>query len=228
VNPIVALPLITLALFAVDQQPHFLSRLEGTATELFANFNAGQFDAATKNFNAEMRNLVTPAIMASIKKKMEAEVGEFQSVTRTTEQRQDDLRTVGMLLRYERGSVSLHVTFDAEDKVAAVEFKQITDPLEAAARQFLSDFIAERYDDASANFSDTLRKQLTPARLRTLHSETIPVYGLFDTVLEAQPAEDKGFKIIDLKTRWSKATANVRVIFDNDRHIAGLRITPLQ
>src|SRR5262249_30412077 len=125
--------------------------------------------------------------------------------------------------------VLMRVTFDMEDKIAAVEFnQQAIDPLEAAARKFFTNFIAERYEEASADFSATLREQLPLARLRALRSETVTVYGPYDALLEAQSRENQGFKIIDLKTRWGNSMVTVSVVFDNDGHIAGLRIAPVQ
>jgi len=215
--------LLALALFATRVP----ARIEMIATELVANFNAGQFEAASKDFTADMRKVVTPAVMASIKQKLDAEFGKFQSVMRTTEQQEGDVRTVQLLLRYSGGPVSMHLTFDREDRIASVEFNQQTsDGLEATARKFLSNFVAERYDEAAADFSATLREQLTTERLRTLHTQTLTVYGPYDALIEASTRENQGFKIIDLDTRWGKSHAIVSVVFDNDRHIAGLLIAP--
>ena len=225
-------PLITVALFAIGPRPVVATRIEKIATELAANFNNGKFVEASKDFNTEMRGLVTPAIMASIKKQMDSEVGAFQSVSRTSEAEQDGVRAVDLLLHYEHGPVVLHVTFDAEDKVAAVHFNQMKEPppalLETTARKFFGYFIAERFDDASSDFNATLREQLPPDRLRTLLSQSTAIYGPYQALLEAQPRENEGFRIVDLKTRWGKMMVNVGVVFDDEWQIAGLHIAPSQ
>jgi hypothetical protein len=221
--------LIAIALLLGDQGSRIPSRIERIADELLANFNAGHFEAASKDFNAEMRKIVTPEIMASIKQQLNSKVGGFEAVMRTSAQQQDDVQSVEMLLRYTEGSVSLRISFDASDKVSAVEFKQIqqgADPLEAAARKFFSSFIAEHYDEAIADFSATLRDQLPPARLRILRRETTTYYGEYEALIDAQARENMGFKIIDLKTQWGKSPVTVSVVFDNESHIAGLRIAP--
>ena len=205
--------------------------LEKAARELVTNFSTSRFQAAAKDFNEDMMATATPAVLAEQKRLLEAEAGAFRTITAAREVRQDGFRVVEVTCRYEKANVLFHITFDSEDRVGAVRMSSIVAPtmdpaLEAAARQFVTDFTAGRYDVAAKPFDAALRSQLTVAKLTELGKTITTRYGNFRSVTEASPSLDGIYRVVTLTTAYDRSPVEVRVVFDAEGAIAGLSIGP--
>jgi len=218
---------IFLALFFALPAPP-VTHVEKIARELLDNFNAGRFEAASKDFNNTLRAKVTPALLEEMKKELNAETGQFRSIDDVRERRINGQRVVDMMLRYDRSLVSFRTAFDGFDGVASVYFTQIkADPvLEATSRDLLNAFVANDLDKASKDFNATLRNQLTRQRLAELRANVAASYGAFKSAADVSQRSWNGYRVIDITTMWEKNTITVSVTFDAGGKVGGLFMAP--
>jgi hypothetical protein len=205
--------------------------IDEPARALLANFNAGKFDEASKDFNDKMRVTVPPALMAKLKQQLDAESGAFKKVTDLRHLKLDGFRVVQFLCRYEKGDVSFQVLFDGTDHVGSIALKRIVEDsvdtgIEAMARELLDDLTAKRYDAAGKNFNDNMRAQVNPARLAQLGSSVQEQFGAFVSVKKVVQRPQDTYRVIDLISVYERSPVTFSVVFDASGKIAGVHINP--
>lgn len=204
------------------------------ALDLLANFNAGRFEAASRQFNPALRANVTPEVLRGLKRRADAEFGAFQKIVaiKNLVARGSGLPIVDIAARYNRELVLLHVEFDANLEVATLSLAPIRGNADAAmertAREFFAAFLDGRYDDAMKHFDRTMRTELPAARLAELKSEVTAAYGAFRSVGEAHYSSEGKFEVVELSAEYERGAVTVRVVFDKDRNIAGVKISPAE
>jgi hypothetical protein len=206
--------------------------IETTAREMLTNFNAEKFDDASKDFSTSMREIVTPAILASMKKQMDEQVGKFVAVSTVRQQLNDGNRTVDLIAKYEKAGVSIRVIFDADGRIGSAYFDPIKetpiDPLlEAAARELLANFVARRFDAVGKKFSPELAAQLPSWRLMSLSNDVAKRFGMFKSITEVKQGTEKALRRIEFLTQYELDVVRVWVVFDSYRRVAGLHIGPV-
>ncbi|MEA2239319.1 MAG: uncharacterized protein QOC81_4043 [Thermoanaerobaculia bacterium] len=223
--------LLLTALFAINPRIKAPSPIEQAAREMLTNFTAYRFEAAVLDFNDELRPQVTPAVLADIKQQMDRTVGMFRSVTAVHQRNQDGFRVIELVAKYQRSPVSVRVVFDGNNKVGAVYFNPIqpapVDPaLEKIARGVLTDLMAGRFDDAAKPFDDTMRAQLTPAKLADLNRSILNLYGAVRSITEVRTRVEEPYRIIDVIAACEKMPLAFRVGFDAKNRVAAVHISP--
>jgi hypothetical protein len=124
---IIASILLT-TLFATGPRDPRQSPIEATARDLLSNFTAGRFEAATKDFNDDLRPMVTQEVLARVKQQLEQSVGTFVVVKEVHPLRRDGLRAIELVSAFTKGAVSVVVVFDVLDRIGAVYFNPILPP----------------------------------------------------------------------------------------------------
>lgn len=221
------------ALFAAGGRPRLQSPIESSARELLTNFALGRFEAATVDFNDELRPVVTPALLAEIKAQLDRQAGSFVQINEAHErQQQGAVRAIELIARFSKCSVSVVVVFDLFDRIRSVYFNPILAPpvdpgLEAAARELLANFVAGRFEDTAKPFDPNMRAQLPPATLASLAANIAETFGTFQSVTAVHQTDDeKIYKIIDLTVSFTKGPVAFRVAFDAQHRVAALNIAP--
>lgn len=196
---------------------------------MLTNFVLARFEAATSDFNDDLRPIVTPAILAEVRSQLEHQFGRFFLIKEAQEGREEGSRTVTLTTRFEKGDVAVVVAFDLLDHIAAVHFNPIleVDPkLEAIARELLGNFTAGHFDDAVKPFDATMRAQLPPSSMASLATSIAEIYGTFQSVTEVHQRTDKGFRVVDMTLAYTKAPVAFRVAFDGQNRVSALHISP--
>jgi len=200
---------------------------------MLTNFAAGRFQAATIDFNDELRPVVTPALLAETKAQLDQQAGAFVQITEAhARQQQGGLREIELIARFTKCSVAVVVVFDVLDRIRSVYFNPILAPpvdpvLEAAARELLANFVAGRFDDAAKPFDANMRAQLPPAKLAELSANIANTFGTFHSVTAVhQTTNGTIYQIIDLTLSFTKSPVTFRVAFDAQHRVAALNITP--
>jgi len=229
---IVASLLLT-TLFAVSPKTHLQTPIESVAREMLRNFVTGRFDLATQDFNAELRPVVTPALLADVKAQLDRDLGAFYLVKEAHPGMKGEFRSVELLARFEKGSVNVDVIFDAFDHIQTVYFNPVLPPpadptLEALARQILTNFTGGRYDDAVKPFNAEMAAQLTPASMAALAANIGRIFGTFQSVTQVQQRADKRYTVIDLILSYTNGPVAFRVAFDAQNRVAALTISPFK
>jgi len=229
---IVASLLLT-TLFAVSPKPHLQTPIESIAREMLRNFVTGRFDLATQDFNDTLRPVVTPQLLSDVKAQLDRDLGQFYVVKEAHPGMKGEFRTIGLLARFEKGSVNVEVIFDAFDRIETVYFNPVLPPpvdpvLESLARQVLTNFTAGRYDDAVKPFNAEMAAQLTPASMAGLADNIGRVFGSFQSVTQVQQRVDKRYTVIDLILAYTNGPVVFRVAFDAQNRVAALTISPFK
>src|SRR5947199_5317289 len=125
--------------------------LESKARDFVSNFTKARFDMASKDFNESMREVVTLSALAEMKRQSDDYLGEFRSIVMVRQRREDGFRMVEVVCRFEKSLAAFRVAFDVFDSVGALHLDPLaTEPvepiLEAAARDFLKNFIAKDFE----------------------------------------------------------------------------------
>lgn len=216
-------------LLAVNPRPRFQSPIETTARAMLTNFVLARFEAATSEFNDDLRPIVTPAVLAEVKTRLDDQFGRFFLIKEVHEGREEGSRTVTLTTRFEKGDVAVVVVFDLLDRIGAVHFNPIleVDPkLEAIARELLGNFTGGHFDDAVKPFDPTMRAQLPPTSMASLATNISEIFGTFRSVTEIHQRTDKGFRVVDMTLAYTKAPVDFRVAFDGQNRVSALHISP--
>jgi hypothetical protein len=224
--------LLLTALFAAGPRPKLQSPIESTARMFLSNFAAGRFQEATRDFNDDLRPIVTTAMLADLKKQFDQQAGTFLTVTEAHQRMQQGYRAIALLARFSKSPVSVVVTFDELDRIASIHAVPLGPPpvepaLEAAARALLANFVAGRYDDAGKAFDDTMRKQLPPSALANLATSVADTFGTYQSVTGVKQSANPPYRVIELTLAYTKRPVSFRVAFDLQNRVAALQISPL-
>lgn len=227
---LIASALLTV-LFAINPRAKLQSPIESTARELLLNFVTGRFDVATRDFNDELRPLVTPAVLAQVKEQLDRDAGAFQEVTEVHRRTEEGFRVIELVAKFATSLVSVRVVFDPLDRVGAVYFNPISSPppdpvLEGIARELLASVMAGNFDRATNHFDVTMRAQFTPESFSALRKNIADLYGTFESVTEVHQRTEKAFKVIDVIAAYDKMPLAFRVAFDSRGRVVALHISP--
>jgi hypothetical protein len=223
--------LLLTALFAAGPRPKLQTPIESTARMFLTNFAAGRFEEATRDFNDDLRIVVTKAMLADLKKQFDQQAGVFLSVAEVHQGMQQGYRTIEMTARFSKSPVSVVVMFDQLDRIASINANPIgpapPDPaLEAAARALLTNFLAARYDEAGKAFDETMRKQLPPPALANLATSVADTFGTYQSVTEVKQNANPPYRVIEMTLAYTKRAVSLRVAFDLQNRVSALQISP--
>lgn len=224
--------LLIVAAVQLPPAPFVPWSIDKPARELLTNFNAGQFELASKDFNDQMRATSTVAVLQKVKHELDEEAGAFKEVTETRHTKDSGFKVVVFLCAYEKGPVDFRVTFDPTDHVGSIAVKRIVETkvdarFEMAARQFVDDFVARRFDVAGRGFDGNMQRQLTPARLADLSQDVSRRYGAFHSITGVSQRQQKAYQVIDVAAQFDRAPGWFSISFDGAGRIAGVNIQPV-
>jgi hypothetical protein len=223
--------LLLTASIALPPAPFVPLPIDNPAREFLMNFNSGELELATKDFNDDLRATTTIAVLKRVKQELDATAGPFKQITEMRHAKDSGFRNVVFFCAYEKGPVVVVVTFDRYDRVGAISVKRIVEDkvdatLEAAARQFVDDFTAKRFEIAGKAFDDTMHQQLTPVKLAALNQDVSRRYGTFKSVKKVSQRQQNEYQVIDMTAEFDKSPAAFSVFFDGTGRIAGVHIEP--
>lgn len=202
---------------------------ESMTRELFANFVVGHFVEASRDFNAEMRATIPPAMMADVKKEVDEKYGAFRGVNEVRQVNEDGLKAIHLIAKYDKGLIDVHVVFDLMNQIGMVTISPVpeVDPaLEAIARELMTNFAAGRFDQVGKDFDLTMRAQLPPPALASLAATLTQSYGAFHPVTEVHQVAEKNYRVLELTTPCDTSTLVMRVFFDAAGKVAGMKLGP--
>jgi hypothetical protein len=217
-------------LFAAGR-PRLQSPIESISRELLSNFATGHFEAVTRDFNEELRQMVTPEVLARVKTDIESKAGTFLTVKESHEKLEGGFRVVELIARYTKYPVSVVVVFDALDRVGSVRFNpMLPDPpdpaLTAVTREMLTNFVAGRFEEVTKPFHPDMRIRLTPEELSRMSSSVAQTFGTFQSAGDVRQSVERGYKILDLKVSYSKGLVDFSATFDMQGRVCALQIAP--
>lgn len=224
--------LLLTTLFAAGPRPKLQTPIESIARMFLTNFAAGRFDDATRDFNDDLRPVVTKAMLADLKKQFDQQAGVFLSVSEVHQKTQQGMRALELIARFSKSPVSVVVLFDPFDRIASIYANPIGPPpvepaLESAARALLTNFVAARYDEVGKAFDDIMRKQLPPPALANLATSVADTFGDYKSVTAIKQSANPPYRVIEMTLAYTKQPVSFRVAFDLKDRISALQIAPV-
>jgi dienelactone hydrolase len=100
------------------------------------------------------------------------------------------------------------------------------DPRTEAARAMIQALVKEDYKAAGKDFDDTMKKVMPADKLETTWKTLLKQVGPFKKQLGTRTEKVKKYDIVLVTCQFEKLLLDVRVVFDSDKHIAGLGFLP--
>lgn len=224
--------LLLTTLFAAGPRPKLQTPIETTARTFLTNFAAGRFEDAARDFNDDLRPVVTTTMLAEMKKQFDQQAGVFLSVTEVRQRMQQGYRAVELIARFSKSPMSVVVLFDPLDRIGAINANPIAPPpadpiLESAARALLANFVAGRYDEAEKAFDDTMRTQLPAPAMANLATSIADTFGTFQAVNEVKQSANPPYRVIELTLAYTNRPVSFRVAFNLQNRVSALQISPV-
>ncbi|MGA8809667.1 MAG: DUF3887 domain-containing protein, partial [Thermoanaerobaculia bacterium] len=185
--------------------------------------------AATRDFNDDLRPVVTAAMLADLKKEFDQKAGVFLSVKEVHQLREEGSRAIELIAQFSKAPVSMVIVFDELDRIASIHANPIgPEPaLESAARALLANFVAGHFDDVEKAFDDTMRKQLPVAAMSQLAASVGETFGTYQGVNDVKQRANPPYRVIDITVAYTKRTAAFHVAFDPQNRVSALQIAPV-
>ena len=223
--------LLLTTLFAAGPRPKLQTPIETTARTFLTNFAAGRFDDATRDFNDDLRPVVTAKVLADMKKQFDEQAGVFLSVAEVRQRMQQGYRAIELIARFSKSPMSVVVLFDSADRIGAINASPIAPPpadpiLESAARALLANFVAGHYDEVEQAFDDTMRKQLPVPAMANLATSVAETFGTYQAVNEVKQSANPPYRVIELTLAYTKRPVSFRVAFNLQNRVSALQISP--
>ena len=220
-----ALLLVSLAVRATAAS----SPMQSVARRFLIDFAANRLDAAARNFNEQMRETVTPEVLANLKQRFDRDYGAFRSIAAVRESTDGTFTVVELTTQFEKAPVLLQVTFDAAGRIGALHFDRVPahDPeLERIGRTVLDAFNGRRFEQIGKYLDEKMNAQLPPSALESLYTDVTAVYGKFKAVTEVRYSVQRDLRIVDFVTQYEKGPMLFEVVFNASGRVAGWSFRP--
>lgn len=110
---------------------------------------------------------------------------------------------------------------------AAPQAASPQDP-EAAARAFVEEMVAGKFEQAAARFDETVGKLMPAPKLEETWKGVIAQAGAFQKITGTTRSDAPAYRIVLVTCQFASGPWNVQVAFDAADHIAGLHFAPVQ
>lgn len=207
------------------------NRYEVMARQIVDNFNAGNFDAARKDFDDTLKRTATPAVLKSVSDEVRSAAGAFKSIT-SIQTRLRGYVVIDMVAAYEKAPVAIQVAFDTAGRVGAVTFNPIVDEkidpaLEQIGREFIKDVTSGRVEEASRHFDAPLRAQMPPKTLAELGANLNATFGPFQSVKSVSQKTLPKETTLTFTTAFEFAPVKATVVFNAKKKlVVGVSFKP--
>jgi Protein of unknown function (DUF3887) len=221
--------LLLTALFAAGPRPTLQTPIETAARAFLSNFATAHFVDATRDFNDDLRPVVTVAMLADLKKEFDQKAGVYLSVKEVHQLREGGLRAIELIAQFSKAPVSIVVVFDQLDRIASIHANPIgAEPaLESAARALLANFVAGRFDEVEKAFDDSMRRQLPASAMGQLALSVAETFGTYQAVNDVKQRSSPPYRVIDITVAYTKSTIAFHIAFDLQNRVSALQIAPV-
>lgn len=100
------------------------------------------------------------------------------------------------------------------------------DEREVMTRKLVKNMAAKDFEAVQADFSQSLKEQLTPQMIGQVWSSVITNIGEYDSITSITEQTVQGYKVILARCKFVKGNASIEAAFDDKNKVAGLHIKP--
>jgi lipopolysaccharide biosynthesis regulator YciM len=94
------------------------------------------------------------------------------------------------------------------------------------AEQFVKLLINEEYEKAIQSFDDTMKNTLPSDKLEIAWQNLITQVGHYKRQLGVRQTKEQGYDIVFVSCEFEKNNADIKIVFNNTKEIAGLWFVP--
>ncbi len=96
------------------------------------------------------------------------------------------------------------------------------------ASEFINSLVGQKYDRAYDFFNTEMRKAMSERQLRQTWERTLAQLGAYKGEVEKTIDEVEEYTAINVITDFENDRINIRVVFDQDKRVAGLWFHPAE
>ena len=96
------------------------------------------------------------------------------------------------------------------------------------AEEFVKLLINEEYEKAVQSFDDTMKDVLPSDKLENVWQNLITQVGHYKKQLGIRQTKEQGYDIVYVACEFEKDNADIKIVFNNAKEIAGLWFVPPQ
>ncbi len=211
--------LISVALLALTAAaaPSPSTGAETVARQFIEQVSAGHFAAGSAPFSDQMKTGMPPDRLERLGHDIQARQGAFQKVERVAAEPIADGTAELMTCRFAKGAVTFEVYVDSGNHIAGF----FLTPAPLVARRLINALAWSKFEGAVADFTETMRAALPPAKLASLWKEILAQYGDFQQIdrSSVQPLKDDWAALVTVS--FAKASVVLRVVVDGEAKIEG-------
>jgi hypothetical protein len=209
--------LIPVALLALAAAASPSTGAEGVARQFFEQVSSGHFAAASAPFTDQMKTGMPPDRLERMWHDIQAKQGVFQKVARVASEPVADGTAELVTCRFASRAATFEVYVDASGHIAGF----FLTPAPIIARRFINALAKSNFTGAGADFTETMRAALPPAKLASLWKDILAQSGEFQQIERSsvQPAKDDWAALVTVS--FAKASVVLRVVVDGEAKIEG-------
>ena len=98
---------------------------------------------------------------------------------------------------------------------------------EKIARAIVNNLATGDFEAATVEFTDTLKRQLTPAMMRGPWMNLVAQAGAFTAILSAQENQTESYNQVVVFCKFENGNAVVQVIFNQEEKVTGVFLKPV-
>src|ERR1051326_383277 len=235
---------LTIGHFDGQQQSSALIEL---AVYMVQQLAAEDFCAAQKNFDSNLKRVLTTEKLQADWANLIAQFGAFKKQSQATPQKTPEgYDAVLITCEFEKSTVFIRVVFDATQKIvgmwpmpaatasqpspvnADLPDRKTAEASKATAKRVVDLIVAERFSELWTTFNSQMKSGISEQRLRDGWGSLTANTGSFKRVVESNYARIDGLDVVVMRCEFEKSYVQIRVAFDAEKKIAGLYLLPSQ
>lgn len=96
----------------------------------------------------------------------------------------------------------------------------------AMAREFVTNLVEGRFQQAIKDFDPTMKKLVTPEKMASVWESLLSQVGAYKNIVEVRSEVQAGYDIVYLTCAFEKTLLDVKIVFDRNMQIAGQFFVP--
>jgi dienelactone hydrolase len=218
--------MLPLAAVAVLTLSNANPELEKKARTLVEQLSHGDFKTPQSSFSAQMVKALPEDKLGAAWKQVSDSAGALKSVGAATASSDHGYEIVTLAASFERAALDVRVVFDAEGKIAGLNFKPATvaadGSLEPVGRAFVELLKKGDFDGAVKTFDATMTGAMSASKL----AEAMKPMGKLESISGVRVEPVGQFQAALVACRFEKGPFTVKVIYDASKKVSGLWFAP--
>jgi len=190
---------------------------EETAARAFVEeLTRHQWIDATRRFNREMTESLSPARLETMWARAEGAAGPWVGIEQSRIETKDHVRTAILVGRFAQRRRTLRVRFDAEQRISDFWIRPVAEDLEASARGLIEALVRGDMTAASKDFDARMRSTVPPHKLEETWKSLLENIGDFVEIENLRVQEEHSVSVALATCKFARGRLLVKVAYRQD------------